>query len=194
MPNLFKNEYKAVSTPGDGSCLYHMFSLCFFSDTKHMVLFRLLCMISLYQNRDFFLEIIKNRLKAIYSACSSDSIKTMSQNKFEILLLESRKIGQWANEYHILALSIILDINIFIYNSFDVPNNITSNDLLKKAFDNRTFLGNHLIYTKYENNTSVINFICGYFDSISKHYTAILPTSVNSLEYRPISNIFNGFM
>ena len=57
-------------------------------------------------------------------------------------------------------------------------------------------IGNHLIYKPilndlFESKILKSKILYGHFDPNTKHYTSLTPQSQNSLQFKPITNLFD---
>ena len=120
--------------------------------------------------------------------------------KFNKIIYEAKTNHIWCNEYHLLAISTFLNTDIYIYSSFynritgSLYHNARSTEELLTIFNNKQRTGSHLIYTPITNSnitTRKENPIYGYFSSMRKHYTSIIPISTKSPLFKPSNNIIS---
>ncbi|RNA11773.1 ATP-dependent DNA helicase PIF1 [Brachionus plicatilis] len=111
-------------------------------------------------------------------------INSHVEYNYRKLLHDARKNGVWCNDYHLSALSSVLNFKIYIYYQMNDINGLTSvEQLFSKFNDNPLNLCSCLKYIPI-NGELTDNFICGFYNNqIGKfHYTAIVPNSIKSLD------------
>ncbi|CAF0715443.1 unnamed protein product [Brachionus calyciflorus] len=190
----FKKEYLPVYTSGDGNCIYNMISIALFGSIENATFLRYLTLCCLLKYEENYKEIIKKNYLSS-STFSEAQLKEYVNIKYAKLLYDARQNGIWGNEYHLSALSTVLKTNIYIYSAMRGNEDIvTSHDLLNRFNYRNSNMCHSIIYTPI-NPIQVDNYICGFYDtktstkndnSIYGHYTALIPTKLNSLEFRPI--------
>ena len=182
-------HYCPVTTTGDGNCLWNAVSLCLFNSEVHRLTLRLLTVDCMWNKQNFFLYLI-----------GMDTIMeegTLLQ-RFHKHLRIARNDKEWGNEFHILALSIVLQRDIYVYSSFRVNGNIclpsATSERLCEAFATHEHVGGHLLYTspvQFKTQKYRQEPICLHFDMRRTHYSAILKKNKNATIFRPNTNLFN---
>ncbi len=100
------NQYKAVHTAGNHNCLWNSVCLSLgLPEGEHMNL-RHLTVSTILENEEHFKSLIRvdgnnESFETVINAC-----------------LQPNQYDGWGNEYHLLALAIALDRNIYVYSSF----------------------------------------------------------------------------
>ncbi len=179
-PKSFGAIYSALQTPGDGSCLWHMFSLIFFGDTIHTNLLRFVSVFVILRDKHRFISFIRSLLLNSFSEKKEDNLKKKAEFEYAKIVLDARNM-EWGNEYHILSMAIAFNSKVYIYSEFRPDTLDLSLEILKNKMRNSP----HLLY-KPNNQTK--RFVCGFFSSY--HYSSILPNSHESIEIEPLNNIF----
>ena len=183
-PNSFLKEYIPVNTPPDGNCLFHAISIALnggLNLTRHLKLFASFVML---QNRHKFLSIIQTDRAHVRN-------NSTVEKYFEHILYVARKWTEWGNEYHLLALAIVLQRDIYCYVPFTLteltPCQRNDPKELQSLFD-RHKLSNHLLYRAPTDMRSV-NYntkdpVCIFYDA-QNHYTAIKRQLNNNTLFSP---------
>ncbi|CAF0948349.1 unnamed protein product [Brachionus calyciflorus] len=189
----FLKESTPVKTPGDGNCLYHMVSLCLFGDKIFSDLLRFIAFFFLIKNKDYYKRIIRSTVIQGRSNHSNLNNEELIEHNFRKLLFDARKNGTWCNEYHLSALSSALNFKIDIYYQMKDLNEAISEEQFYSKFNQNPLSVCHCIKYIPLNEGEKENFICGFYNNQigNYHYTAILPNSVNVLEYIPRNNFFS---
>lgn len=94
--HAMKEEYDVIKTKSDGSCLFRAIATCIFGDEDKQLELRLLSIISMLENLDYFQ---KN-----FAAYSNTDIE---QTLTDTINYQSNKDAGWGTNAHIKALSII---------------------------------------------------------------------------------------
>ena len=171
-PNSFLKEYIPVKTPPDGNCLFHAISIALnggLNLTRNLKLFASFVML---QNTDKFLSIIQTDQAYV---CNNSTV----EKYFEHILYVARKWTEWGNEYHLLALGIGLQRDIYCYVPFRLteltPHQRNDPKELQSLFDTHK-LSNHLLYRAPPEMRSVHyntkDPVCIFYNA-QNHYTAI---------------------
>ena len=105
-PLLFQT-FKPVVTTGDGNCLYHALSLTLTGSESCTPLMRLLTAHALVKHK----EIMLSAFACAYPSSSFEDHKL----KFETALFKAVRVSDWGTDYHIFALSMLLNRPIFQY-------------------------------------------------------------------------------
>ena len=109
--------------------------------------------------------------------------------------LDARKSQQYGNELHLIAIATYLKLRIFVYQSFDEEskfciNELNSLQLNYKFTQNEEQFKKHLTFIPIEHIDNN-NFISGFYDPITHHYTALVPNTKTAFEFKPMT-IFNN--
>ncbi len=166
-PALY-NEFKPVSTAPDNNCLWNAICLCLGLPEERQIEFRGLTLRTLLENEAHFRKILKGNknnetFESVIDAC-----------------LQSNQYDGWGNEYHVLALAIALNRNIYVYSTF-------KNDTTDRFFQNaridisnlaKMFVMQSAQTSQHRNYqpSKGINCrspICLFFHQ--SHYTALIP-------------------
>ena len=187
-PAILEN-YCPIKTTGDGNCMWNAISLCIFNSEVHRLTLRLLTVECLWTRRDFFLYLI-----GMDTIVEEDTLLQRLYSQVRI----ARNDRQWGNEFHLLALSIVLQRDIFVYSSFRIDGLIclpsATTDGLKDAFGAHEHLGGHLFYTtplQFRTSRYLEEPLCIHFDMRRSHYTGLLKKRENAAIFRPNTNLFN---
>ena len=189
-PAMLK-EYTPVVMTGDGNCLWNSILICLFGDERLAHMLRFLTVYVMWENRSYFL----NRI----------GVDTIQEGRpvesFDRYLRIGRVNGEWGNEFHLLALSIALQRDIFSYSSFSSETGRwfiakkNSPENLANAFrTRRRGTGGQLIFCPpqhLKNANYGVQPICIHYDACGKHYTAVLPKKSPAVEFRPYTNFFS---
>ena len=89
-----------VETTADGNCFYNAISIILISFEQYHCLLRILVIFTLFEYEQHFRNLLKN---------------TFGEESFNQFIISVSKNGNWANEYVIFAMSIVLDATINIY-------------------------------------------------------------------------------
>jgi hypothetical protein len=192
---IFSESYKPFNTPKDGNCLWHMLSISICGSTGLSVLLRNMTVITLAKLREKFMKIIeldftlRNR-----NAKNSEKI-VYSKKKYFSLLRTAKTIGEWGNEFHLLAAATFLGADIYIYGYFN-KKKMTEQELCLSFINFKSDIGIHLIYKPIENEffkskRLTGNILYGHFDQKRSHYSALIPQSKNALQFKPLTNLFD---
>ncbi len=113
----------------------------------------------------------------------------------------ARTNGRYGHEYHVLALAIVLQRDIYCYSRFVlqdgtwvVPENSTISSLSLMFRSRKNVLGSHILYRvprqlqKDSYNTD--QPCCIFYDMAGQHYAALLPVKQNVLLFKPYTNLF----
>jgi hypothetical protein len=103
--NKLFGHFVAIRTQSDGNCFYHSASLSLFGSQKFYKMIKIGVAKILLENESYMTNI---------------QFHTKSLENFEKLVFDSSLESQWANEFHCLALSILLNRPIHIYNSSEL--------------------------------------------------------------------------
>jgi hypothetical protein len=131
------------------------------------VCLRLLTVEILVIKKDFVQTLMRFDLQHRHQPCAQSYIEVLYFQVLEI----ARKWKAWGGEYHLLALSIALQRDIYIYSTFRIDG-ITNMQSLKNLFDSALAeTRGHLLYRSPQcfqsNRYSVCKPICGFFFCIS---------------------------
>ena len=131
------------------------------------VCLRLLTVEILVIKKDFVQTLMRFDLQHRHQPCAQSYIEVLYFQVLEI----ARKWKAWGGEYHLLALSIALQRDIYIYSTFRIDG-ITNMQSLKNLFDSALAeTRGHLLYRSPQCfqsiRYSVCKPICGFFFCIS---------------------------
>lgn len=98
--------YKPVITTGDGNCLYNAVSQCLFGDESKQNIIRSCHLFIIFEYEDYFREIYKR-----YQICN--------KNSFEEFIVQNARMNEWACEFNIIAVALLIDRPINIYNDYN---------------------------------------------------------------------------
>ncbi|RNA26642.1 DNA helicase ATP [Brachionus plicatilis] len=145
-----------------------------------------------------YLDLIK---KEIDLSGQNYNKEKFSLKKYCEILLSARRSGFWGNEYHLSALVTGLNTNIYIYSEVKTNRTYETIHQLLEEFNSRPINICHSLVYKPITATKTTKFICGFYDTriihkgtnktVSAHYTAILPHSHYSKEFKPINNLLS---
>ena len=127
LPNCIKSNYIPISTPPDGSCLWHMISLSYFGNTNYTQLLRMLSVYYIIYNKYSIFNILEKYYKHLPTNNKED-FDVIILNKYKSLLLDARKFSSWGNEFHLLIIATFLNIKIYIYSPISEYNLLLLND------------------------------------------------------------------
>ena len=184
------SEYAPVVTTGDGNCLWNAVSTCLFGDERLRLMLRFLTVYIMWENKAYFMDTIRN-----------DTIHEGSVDQcFDHHLRIARNDRAWGNEYHMLALSIALQRDVFSYTAFSWEkgrwfiSKKSKIETLANAFKvKRKGTEGQLIFCPPQ-HLKLPNYggepICVHFDAHRKHFTAIVPKKKEIIIIRPHTNLF----
>ena len=175
-------HFQAIQTAPDHNCLWNSICLCLGLPEDRQMEFRHITLSTILENEQHFKNILKldknnETLKTIIDAC-----------------LHPNQSDGWGNEYHVLALAIALNRNIFVYSSFksDTTGRFFQNariDISKLAnlfANNCTQISQHRNYQPVKGITSRSPLCLFYHRS---HYTALVPRVSNPIYCIPCTII-----
>ncbi|CAC5390820.1 unnamed protein product [Mytilus coruscus] len=180
----FLSQYIPVHTQARGNCLWEMISIGLCNKKVLMKTLRVLTAYTLLEHQIHFEQLL----------AADRSIAKPVLDEFDDLTKTALTNKAWGNEYHLYALSIILQRPIYIYSTFKI--NIFRYEKcnaseLKVMFDNKSILiGRHLKYIPDSQLGIQVNScipLCGFFRH--SHYTAVLPRTNQSLKFIPQCSI-----
>ena len=114
------------------------------------------------------------------------------------LIFSAKRVFEWGNEYHLLAITTFLKLDIYIYTYFDkqLDQNFTP-QALSEVFKNKQSTGMHFTYepldSEFESSVENKKVIYGHFDLKRSHYTALIPKEHERFEFKPRYNIFSFY-
>ncbi len=167
-------QFKAVRTEPDNNCLYNAICLCLgLPQTKQME-FRNLTVATILENRSHFQTILTPER-------TNETIESLIDSCLKPDVYEG-----WGNEFHLQALSIALNRNIFVYSSFRYGTagrfyqnkRLNISELSEKFTKKSAQTSQHLNYQPAQG----IYFrspICLFYNQ--GHYTALIPRSTNPM-------------
>ncbi len=161
------NQFKAVYTARDHNCLWNSICLCLGLPEDKQMDFRQLTVSQIFENEEHFKNLImlngnNETIQGLINAC-----------------LQPNQYDGWGNDYHLLALAIGLNRNIYVYNSFRnntgrfLQNARTNISNLAKMFANK--VGGSLQHRNYQPTKGIESRspLCLFFHE--NHYTALVP-------------------
>ena len=175
----------------DGNCLWNMTSISLCGSQILQPLLRKLTVFTII----IFKTTFENILRTEYDDYNKNP--TALQLKLEDILIRAKTDTKWGNEYHLLALSTLLNKNVYIYSEFLKKGKFiirkSTNEQNLKAEFNR--IGLNLIYEPIDNtilrrSNSKISNIFGYYRN--NHYVSLIPKSLDAYIF-PIKNNFFKF-
>jgi hypothetical protein len=159
----FSQQYLPVRTSSDGNCLRHMLSIGLVGNQDLTVCLRLLTVEILATKKDIVQTLMRFDLQHRHQPCAQSDIEMLNYQVLEI----ARKWKAWGGEYHLLALGIALQRDIYIYSTFRIDGK-TNMQSLKNVFDSASAeTRGHLLYRSPQcfqsNRYSMCKPICGFF-------------------------------
>ena len=166
------SQFKAIATAPDHNCLWNAICLCLGLPEYRQIEFRNVTRSTILENEEHFRSIL---------------VDNMMGETFETVLdacLQSNQSAGWGNEYHVLALAIALNRNIYVYSTF-------MNDTTGRFFQNAridisklvTLFEDKCAQTSQHRNYQPVKDIncrsplCLFYDK--SHYTALVPRVSN---------------
>ena len=185
--------YQPVETTRDGNCLWHSISINLLGNEQMSHDLRILTAEIMLKNKDFFKRCIaKDKL---------GKQQGEPDNVFLDYLEEATRNGAYGHEFHILALAIVTQRDIYAYSHFSrkddtwpVPYNASHNQVVHmfKSRDNR--VGQHILYrVPPQLKTDLYNTenpCCIFYDMAASHYIALLPVHDKVPVFKPYTNLF----
>ena len=188
-------------TKPDGNCLFNMISISLVGNESLSNLLRALTVFTLVNYRKDYFKIIRTEEMFHNNNSDIDKLNEIVINKFNSILYDAKTNGIWCNEYHLSAISTFLNSNIYIYSTFfnringQIFQHASTTEELQHFFNQNIRTGAHLIYKplQYNNTASFENLqpLYGFFSSISKHFTSIIPISGNAPKFTPHNNLIS---
>ncbi len=167
-------QFQAVQTAPDHNCLWNSICLCLGLPEHKQMEFRNLTLSMILEHREHFQKLVKHdrnneTIETIIDAC-----------------LQSNQSNGWGNEYHVLALAIALNRNIYVYSSFkdSITGRLFQNarlDISKLAqmFSNKCAqTSQHRNFQPFKAINSRSPLCLFYHQS---HYTALIPRISNPI-------------
>ena len=113
----FTSQYVPVLTTGSGNCMYNMISLALTGTEQYMVHLRLLTAYSLILHRGHMVEIIRPTATVLlrHQERSAATITHHAEKQWLDLLRGCLQEMSWGNQFHLHALSLILERCICLY-------------------------------------------------------------------------------
>ncbi len=100
--NSLSYDFVAIQTKPDGNCFYRGASIGLFDSDKFYKLIKLGVARTLLDNEQYIMNILKH---------------TAAEKSFESILFDCVSDGAWANEYHMLGMSIVIRCPVFCFTS-----------------------------------------------------------------------------
>ena len=192
-----QQSYIPVVTTGDGNCVWNSIALSLYGNEKFTNLLKLLTLQTLISQSNYFKSVIRYDLSSRSLPCTENAIET----NFANLVFKARKWREWGDEFHLLALSIALQRDIYTYCTFQnfatqdyIPPASTTSEELQHMFLTTQNVGVHLLHCcpphlrmpDYNSRGPCVNF----FDPNSAHYTAVLKSNHTVPLFTPTTSIF----
>ncbi len=167
------SQFKAIETTGDNNCLWNAICLCLGLPEYKQIEFRNKTLSTILEHEEHFKTLLAvhpyETIHTVKDACS-----------------KSNRSDGWGNEYHLLALALALNRNIYVYSSFK---NSTTGRFFQNARINVSKLAN-MFANKVAQTSQHRNYqpaqginlrspICLFFDQ--PHYTALVPRVSNPI-------------
>ena len=105
--------------------MFNMISISLIGNDSLSKLLRLLCVNTMIKYKNEFTKLIQDEENLFNNSNINSIIR-----KYNSLLYEARKNKRWCNEYHLLAISTFLNINIYLQYTFY---NVTNGQLFQPA-------------------------------------------------------------
>ena len=193
LPKCFRTTFILRITPGDGNCLWHMISISLCGNCSLTALLKNMTTVTIIILRDVFCKIIYQVLKFNNHRATDLELNKRTQEKYQEIIATAKAPNKWGNEYHLLALSTCLSINIYIYNFFE--SKVIENEA-NKTMNNLS--GFHLIYESIKNKTfleSKKETIYGHYNPKAMHYTSLITKANDEVSnyLKPSINLFKDF-
>lgn len=194
LPTCLKKMYSPIITSADGSCLWHMVSICIFGNQKMSDVLRFVSTYIFFKEKNLFKKLIKKDIlmnSENIELNENEYLEQLIERKYTNMVLEARNCD-WGNEFHILSLVIAFETNIYIYGEFpEQIHEIEFDELIKREKSDNFHCGFHLAYKLPNAFKPTTKFICGFFNpKPPAHYSALVPLDKNSREFEPRNNIF----
>ncbi len=171
------NQFKAIYTARDHNCLWNSICLCLGLPEEEQMQFRNLTVSTILENEAHFKNLLKcdgnnETFESVINAC-----------------LQPNQYDGWGNEYHLLALAIALNRNIYVYGSFRnntgrfLQNARTDISKLAKMFQGK--VEGTLQHRNYQPTKGIDSRspLCLFFHK--RHYTALVPRISNPIHCIP---------
>ena len=167
--------------------MFNMISINLIGNETLSKLLRALTVYTLIKYRNQFMQSIQ---REEYLHNNITNINETTNNKFNSILTDAKTNKCWCNEYHLLALSTLLNTDIYIYSTFYNTNTNTlyqhaNNSIeLQNIFSQGKRTGAHLIYEPISNSsitTRKSKPIYGFFLSIPQTHISPLFKPTNKI-------------
>jgi hypothetical protein len=188
----FSKRFLPCHTTSDGNCLWHMISICLCGDQSLTDILRCFTLFALVKYKD-----------SIVDRISKKEIDRKREIYYSELLNDSIKDKAWGCGYHLLCLSTVLNMNIFIYGeslkngTFLLDGYNTTAGRLEESFkssryQDTTHSGFHMRYEPISNGffecDAVRANLYGFYRNF--HYSALFPIDT-SIIFVPRHNFIN---
>ncbi len=161
------SQFKAIETMGDNNCLWNAICLCLGLPEYNQVEFRNITFSTICEHEEHFKTLLRphpyETIHTVKDAC-----------------MHSNSSAGWGNEYHLLALAIALDRNIYVYSTFkdSTTGRFFQNarlDISKLASMFANKVAQTSQHRNYQPTQDIISRspICLFYDH--PHYTALVP-------------------
>ncbi len=189
------DHYKPVETNPNGDCLRNAISLCMIGTEQMSNDLRLVTEQVMLHNKHTFLRFISQDQIQGRNGTPEETFKSYSQ------IIKTN--GRFGHEYHLIALAIALQCDIYSYSrrfilqdgTWTVPYYTTSSSLAFMFRTQKNGLGTHILYRvpqQLQTDTyDTDNPCCIFYDAAGVHYTAFLPIKSDVTLFRPYTNLFH---
>ena len=196
LPSYFTEIFSPLSTPADGNCLWHMVSRSLCGSCSLTNILKDMTVVTFVMLQKRFLEIMLADIKANNKDANEVDLNTKANKRFQKSIQKAKTLGEWGDEYHLLAISTFLGTKICIFNFYN--SNFSKHELLCSFADSKhNKTGFHIIYTpikitmfnSFKNNLTIY----GYYDAQKQHYTSLIPQTTSNNIFTPKINLFKDF-
>jgi hypothetical protein len=190
---FFAEHYMPLKTPSDGNCLWHMVSRSLCGNLSLTRTLKNLTVVTLLMLKDTFLKILKNELKSMSK--TELELQELTLRKYRKMIVVAKTDYEWGDEYHLLAISTFLSMDIYIFSYFEKA--LSKDQLINSFNDKFNKSGLHLIYEPIKNtvfdNLNNKKIIYGFFDPLKSHYTSLIPQTNDINNFVPTTNLFKKY-
>ena len=187
--------YKPIWTSPDDNCMYNALSTTVCGSEQLTVLFRLLVAYAVIKYRDVLIDALQDAFPL--------QPRESHVLKCNTLIVEAITIGAWGSDYHMFALSFLLDRPVFVYNSFYLSDEgvrsltlADTRDVAEFARRFRTFDPGTRRHVQYCSSVNSALLMSGDVTTLPLlplaifhapgHWVAMLPLSASVVRYIPI--------
>ena len=119
---IFLEYFVPILTPSDGNCLWHMVSKSICGNISLTKTLKYMTVVAMMMLKETFINIIMHDLQ-INNSVNRAIIENIAVATLNKKLYAAKTDGEWGDEYHLLALSTVLSMKIFIFNFFNDSTN-----------------------------------------------------------------------